>query len=672
MLINNCEISNTETKAFSANINNLNDEIARVLKTSSLKTKQHFHKRWFDQECKILKRECLNKLINQDNDYKNSRKEYKNLIKSKRTTYEEHYLVENFSSPEIQWHLFRPKRSPKQSNISTNTLFAHYKNLFTRPTLTLQSNLTNYEIWCDELFSEEEILMSIMQTKNKKATGTDEVSYELIKQSLMHMQIEWSMLFNRCVIEAEIPIKWRESKICTLYKGKGEVDDPNNYRGIALQQTMFKCLTKLINDRIITNVLHIIPREQFGFLPQNSTLQALHRFVSDIQASLKETRTPLYACFVDFEKAFDNVDRSLLNEKLIKHFNMGGKLLNLINSILAENYIYIFNNEEKSERILQRKGLAQGDSLSPTLFIMYIYDLPKMITDNLEKLKVIMYADDLLFYSNDIKDIKTALVNLSNYCHQNNLNLNLNKTKIIKFRKGGRLAKADIFKFENKKVEIDNKYNYLGVTLQTKLTFTEHFKQRKLQSIKAINCLRNLSRLSIETAEDLFNKKIKPIATYGISVFSEHITLQQINEIDKIKFTFMKRVLGVSKTASNTACLHMLGWNTFGVDLMHEYKLKEQVMENYKEYRENKNWKFVEENYSDGPAFNGNCWKKANQKNRSLICRTTIHGLHHLICTNNKGFHEIDTTCKCKFCAKPCHNRYHVLRCNEIPDYVLK
>lgn len=609
-------------------------------------------------------------MISQDTDYKDARKEYKKLIKNKRNAYEENQLIENFAKNEIQWHLFRPRRAIQQSNISTSCLHNHYKNLYHHPTLTLLPNSEKYEIWCDELFSYEEINCTIMQAKNNKASGTDEITYELIKQSLPCMQTEWLMLFNRCLTESNLPSKWRESKICTIYKGKGEVDNPENYRGIALQQAMFKCLTKLINNRIITNILHTFPKEQFGFLPNKSTTRALQNLTADINDALKTPKTPLYACFVDFEKAFDNVNRNLLNRKLIKDFNMGGRLLNLINAILEENWVHIFNNEEKSSKITQRKGLAQGDSLSPTLFIMYVHDLPKIIKGDLDDVEVAIYADDLRISSKKKEHLNIALQNLHNYCEENQLKVNHSKTKIMKFRNGGRLAKTDSFYYNGREVEIVNKYNYLGMTLTTKFTFTEHIIHRKTQAIKAINCLKNLPNLSIETAELLFSAKIKPILTYAMNVFSEHLTCAQLKELDKAKFTFIKRVLGVSKTASSTVTLQIIGWNTLGDELAQEFKLRSSVVAEYKEYRERKNWNFVEGNYTDGPAFKGNCWRNPNQKNRSFICRTTVHGLHHLICNNEKDFHELNELCICKYCNEPCSDRYHITTCDKTPKEI--
>lgn len=61
--------------------------------------------------------------------------------------------------------------------------------------------------------------------------------------------------------------------------------------------------------------IHNIPQEPFGFLPESSTLKPLRNITADIHTILKKTRSSLYACF---EKASDNVDRSLFNEKIKK------------------------------------------------------------------------------------------------------------------------------------------------------------------------------------------------------------------------------------------------------------------------------------------------------------------------------------------------------------------
>lgn len=224
------------------------------------------------------------------------------------------------------------------------------------------------------------------------------VEYEHIQQSYNFTSVEWSLLFNRCLIEGTGPDQWRYSRINVLYKGKGDPRDPNNYRGIALQQTSFKCFTKIINNRIINHTIDKLPREHYGFIPGKSTTDAIKVLVNNISETLEKPRGKLYACFVDFSKAFDSVDRDRQVEKLAYNFNMGGKIFTTTKNILQPNNICVFDGSRLSKVILQEKGLLQGDSLSPTLFILYISDLPNSLKENAKNIKILLYADDLVFF----------------------------------------------------------------------------------------------------------------------------------------------------------------------------------------------------------------------------------------------------------------------------------
>jgi hypothetical protein len=57
-------------------------------------------------------------------------------------------------------------------------------------------------------------------------------------------------LFNKCLEKREMPSEWRKSTIKMLYKGKGDLSTPDAYRAVALEQTVFKVLIKLIAGRI--------------------------------------------------------------------------------------------------------------------------------------------------------------------------------------------------------------------------------------------------------------------------------------------------------------------------------------------------------------------------------------------------------------------------------------
>lgn len=65
-------------------------------------------------------------------------------------------------------------------------------------------------------------------------------------------------------------------------------------------------------------------------------------------------------------------------------------------------------------------------------------------------------------------------------------------------------------------------YEYLGITFQTQLTFTDH--------IGVIASLKNLSLVSVDTAMRIFNMKILPVVTY-LDVFSTYLTCRLMLEL---------------------------------------------------------------------------------------------------------------------------------------------
>ena len=153
-----------------------------------------------------------------------------------------------------------------------------------------------------------------------------------------------------------------------LYKGKGDPEDPNNYRGVALENTMFKILTKILTDRLTTTVDSLIPENQFGFRPHRSTIQAITALLEAIEEALRHPRGKYHVVFIDYSKAFDLLDRSIITTKLREIVGEENTTTRLIGDMLKNNKIIIKDAVSESEEITQTNGVLQGDPLSPLLF----------------------------------------------------------------------------------------------------------------------------------------------------------------------------------------------------------------------------------------------------------------------------------------------------------------
>ena len=534
-----------------------------------------------DPECARLKKRVLSLLHflpsrpwlqNQYNEAKHQLKVRLKAVKEeKRLAEEEKRLSEAESRP---WKL-NPRRNGQFScPIPLERWHLHFSQLL-NPYPAVQHEIDEY--WyldtperepLNRDFTYTEVECNIRMTSNNKAVGEDQIANEHLKSSFFLFGYLWVLLFNFILNTGTIVSSWRNCLIKVLFKGKGDVRDPNAYRGIALLSHPFKLFTRLVARRIYLFVQNTLPDEQYGFRNGRSTADAIKTLRDHVVAALGCPRTPLYAVFVDFKKAFDYVPRHLLIRKLALYHNVRGRILRLLMSIYTVNYIQVFDGLLTSDPIEQTRGVLQGDSLSPLVFILFVADLPGLLRIANEGLLVLTYADDLVFYARSVQEIQRALHVLGKYCDENLLEVNVDKTKVIKFRRGGKICENDEVYYKGRTLEYCKEYEYLGVIVQPTWTFTRHFKKKKLKMITALNICKNLQELSLHGSVKYFNTMLKPIVVYAIESFWEDLEVSHFEMIDSCKWLFFKRVLGLHKFSRNRYVALLTGLPTLTEELV--------------------------------------------------------------------------------------------------------
>ena len=132
---------------------------------------------------------------------------------------------------------------------------------------------------------------------------------------------------------------------------------------------------------------------------------------------------------------------------------------------------------------------------------------------------LILYADDIVVFANSSSELQKSLDLLFDYCQRWKLLVNTSKTKVMNFRKGGRL---NVY-YNNIWIEIVNKFSHLGIVLTVGGSFSEAQSTLSGKGLKAIfklnKYLYKFTNVSKEDKLDLFDKLVLPILKYGDQIW---------------------------------------------------------------------------------------------------------------------------------------------------------
>ena len=173
---------------------------------------------------------------------------------------------------------------------------------------------------------------------------------------------------------------------------------------------------------------------------------------------------------------------------------------------------------------------------------------------------LLLYADDIVIFSETDKGLQSGLDILYKYCQTWKLKVNINKTKVMVFRKGGLLPQNLRFVYDGQNLEIVSKFMYLGTVFTTGGAFTETFSTLAGQGGKAIifkinKYLNNFVSVSPRHYLDLFDKLVRPILQYGTEVWG----FANAPVIERLHLRFCKRILGVKTSTQNDFVYGELG-----------------------------------------------------------------------------------------------------------------
>ena len=319
-------------------------------------------------------------------------------------------------------------------------------------------------------------IISIVGSLKSKNSSIDMIPCSVLKRVIDILADPISNILNLSFIEGNFPSCLKVSRVIPLYK-KGSSLDPSNYRPISTLPLLSKIFEKAMYNRVLKflNVFSIISPNQFGFRKDCSTNDAILTFVSQIYSAINVDEY-FVAIYLDFSKAFDTVNHTILLKKL-ERIGIRGICLEWFKSYLGDRRQYVFVSGCDSELKNVTMGVPQGGIISPLLFSIYVNDM----CNSSNKLSFTHFADDtnLSIQGKNLQELEIVLdeelSRVDEWLCCNRLSLNIGKTHYMIF-KGGRADDSMSLSIRNVKVDRaeDDVVKILGLMIDNKLNFNVH------------------------------------------------------------------------------------------------------------------------------------------------------------------------------------------------------
>ena len=261
--------------------------------------------------------------------------------------------------------------------------------------------------------------------------------------------------------------------------------------------------------------------EQAGFRKRRSCADQIITLRIIIE-QCAEWQSPLYVTFIDFEKAFDSIDRETI-WAVMRHYGIPTKVIAIIKNLYDEFTCQVVHSGRLSEEFHVTIGVKQGCLLSPLLFLLVLNwvtreayaDSGKGIQWTLtQKLEDLEFADDIALLSHRLQDTQEKVTALSETGKRVGLRINHQKTKILKIN---HKQDGDV-KLENQNIDQIDKFIYLGSVVNESGGTDEDIKRRiglARQAFTSLGKVWKSSGISKNTKIRIFNSNVKAVLLYG-------------------------------------------------------------------------------------------------------------------------------------------------------------
>ena len=415
----------------------------------------------------------------------------------------------------------------------------------------------------------KELSNQIQKRKKRSSPGEDNINYWMIRNSPQYVHKAILNLFNLIWSTGNIPQSFKTATVIPIPKKDKDLSSPASYRPIALTSHLGKVLEAIINERLKTHLEvegHFSPN-QSGFRNGKETTEQVMRLEADIRKA-NDKGMVLCAVFLDVSKAFDTAQHCYILKNLNK-YNVKGNMYNYCKDFMTDRKFNVSVGDSISETFTQDNGVPQGSVISPTLFLVSVNEISKVLDFNTPSGQ---FADDAALWRafkasnkrNGPKKMSKETNKLIAELEAIGYKVNAEKTQAVLFTKKKKIAEY-ILTIKGQQVITGPYAKYLGIILDKQLNFKLHLDDRRKKGYKILNLMRKCKqckgKLSQSTSlKTIYKALLEKTVLYGAEIMHT-VDKKALDKTGSLLKQAQRIITGTTRR-TQSGCLHALAKDT--------------------------------------------------------------------------------------------------------------
>ena len=383
-------------------------------------------------------------------------------------------------------------------------------------------------------------LHSALTHSRNTSPGPDGITYAALKHLHPTAYSYLLNIFNTIWLHDVYPNRWRTSTVFAFPKPGKTTTDTANYRPIALTTCVGKLLERIVHTRLMQHLEsnNLISQIQFGFRKNHSTTDSLLRLRNFVQENKRQRRYSA-AIFFDLKKAYDTIWKHGLLKDL-NQYNIKGHMAKYIYNFLQNRTFRVKVGSSFSPLREQVEGVPQGSVLSCSLFLLAINSIALVIPPGTNGS---LFVDDILIYASSSRQallerrLQAAVSRIETWATDHGLQFAPTKTIGIYFRVPHQEVQPPSITLYNEPITFDDQVKFLGMIIDSKLSWNNHISQLKVDCLKRMHLLKCLSHKTWGADRDtlmrVYRAVIRAKLDYGSIIYQTagENTINKLNPV---------------------------------------------------------------------------------------------------------------------------------------------